>query len=97
MARSCSFASFDVSYDELKEYNDNNHFNPADLDHKEFRKNVTKLFYKYMKRVAKISNNNLVRNSDAYLSNGGQLDPDNKFFWINSSYKEGREKFQLSY
>ena len=97
MARSCSFTSFDVSYDELKEYNDNNDFNPADLDHKEFRKNVTKLFYKYMKRVAEISNNNLVRNSDAYLSNGGQLESDNEFFWINSSYKEGREKFQLSY
>ena len=87
----------DLSYDEPKEYNDNNDFNPADLDHKEFRKNVTKLFYKYMKRIAEISNNNLVRNSDVYLSNGGQLDPDNEFSWISSSYKEGREKFQLSY
>ena len=97
MARSCSFASFDVSYDELKDYNDNSDFNQADLDHKELRKNVTKLFYKYMKRVAEISNNNLVRNSDAYLSNGGQVDPDNEFSWIDNSHKEGREKFQLSY
>ena len=50
-----------------------------------------------MKRVAKISNNDLVRNSDAYLSNGSQLDPDNEFLCINSSCKERREKFQLSY
>ena len=50
-----------------------------------------------MKRVAEISNNNLVRNSDAYLSNGGQVDPDNEFSWIDNSHKEGREKFQLSY
>ena len=50
-----------------------------------------------MKRVVEISNNNLVRNSDAYLSNGCQVEPDNEFSWIDNSHKEGREKFQLSY
>ena len=87
----------DVSYDELKEYNDDTDFNPADLNNKELRKNLTKLFYKYMKRVAEISNHNIVRNSDAYMAGGGQIDPDNEFSWIDNSYKEGKEKFQLSY
>ena len=34
----------DVSYDELKEYNNDTDFNPSDLYNKEFRKNLTKLF-----------------------------------------------------
>ena len=35
-----------------------------------------------MKKVAQISIQNLVRNSDAYVSNGGKIDPDNEFSWI---------------
>ena len=54
-------------------------------------------FFKMMKKVAEISNQNLVRNSDAYISNGGKIDPDNEFSWIDDSYKQGKEKFQLSY
>ena len=50
-----------------------------------------------MKKVAEISNQNLVRNSDAYISNGGKTDPDNEFSWIDDSYKQGKEKFRLSY
>ena len=87
----------DVSYDKLKEYNDDTDFNPAHLDNKYLRKNLTKLFYKYMKRVAEILNLNIVRNSDTRLADGGQIDPDNEFSWIDNSYKEGKEKFQLSY
>ena len=50
-----------------------------------------------MKKVAEISNQNLVRNSDAYISNGGKFDPDNEFSWIDDSYEQRKEKFQLSY
>ena len=32
-----------------------------------------------MKKIAEISNQNLVRNSDAYLSSDGKVDPDNEF------------------
>ena len=32
-----------------------------------------------MKKVAEISNQNLVHNSDAYISIRGKIDPDNKF------------------
>ena len=81
----------------MKEFHNSKNFNPANLDHKDLRQNVTGLFYKYMKRVAEISNHNLVRNSDAYMLNGGQIDPDNDFSWTDNSYKEAKEKFQLTY
>ena len=50
-----------------------------------------------MKKIAEVSNKNLVRNSDACISNGGKIDPDNEFSWIDNSYKQGNDRFQLSY
>ena len=50
-----------------------------------------------MKKIAEISNQNLVRNSDAYLSSGGNVDPDNEFSWVDDSYKKRKDKFQLGY
>ena len=50
-----------------------------------------------MKKIADVSNQNLVRNSDAYISNGGKIDPDNKFSWVDESYKLSKGKFQLTY
>ena len=87
----------DVSYDDLKTLNNDGDMNPALLDHKELRKDVIGGYYKMMKKVAEISNQNLVRNSDAYISNGGKIDRDNEFSWIDDSYKQGKEKFQLSF
>ena len=71
--------------------------NPALLDHKELRKEVTGGYYKMMKKIAEVSNQNLVQNSDAYVSNGGKIDQDNKFTWIDDSDKLEKDKFQLSY
>ena len=79
-----------VTYEELKGLNNGKDFNPSLLDHKDLRKNITVLFYKYMKKVAEISNHNIVRNSDAYMANGEQIDPDNEFSWIYNSYKDGK-------
>ena len=87
----------DVTFEELKDLNNGEDFSPSVLDHKDLRKNVTRIFYKYMMKVAEISNHNIVRNSDAYMANGGQIDQDNEFSWIDNSYKEGKEKFQLTY
>ena len=87
----------DVSHDELKANHNDGERNPALLDHKELRKKVTGGYYKMMKKIAKISNQNLVWNSDAYISSGGKIDPDNEFSWIDDSYKLGKGKFQLSY
>ena len=50
-----------------------------------------------MKKIADISNQNLVRNSDAYISNVGKVDPENEFSWIDDSYKLTKEKFKLGY
>ena len=50
-----------------------------------------------MKKIAEISNQNLVRNSDAYLSSSGKVDPDNGFPWVEDFYKKGKDKFQLGY
>ena len=81
----------------MKAINNDGDMNPALLDNKDLRKDVIADYYKMMKKVAEISNQNLVHNSDAYISNGGKIDPDNKSSWIDDSYKQGKEKFQLSY
>ena len=79
------------------DFNNGENFTPDLLDNKDVRKNVASLFYKYMKRVTEVSNHNIVRNSDAYMASGRQIDQDNEFSWIDNSYKEGKEKFQLGY
>ena len=87
-----------MSYDDLKEIHNGGDMNPALLDNKDLRKNVIGGYYKMMKKIAKISNQILINNSDAYISNGGfQIDPDNEFSWIDDSYKQGKEKFRLDY
>lgn len=50
-----------------------------------------------MKEAAAASNHNLVRNSNAFLINRGKIDPDFIFSWVNDSYAEMQEKFQLGY
>ena len=71
--------------------------NPSLLNNKDLRGEVTNAYYKLMKKIAEISSQNLVRNSDAYISTGGKIDPDNEFSWIDDSYKSSKEKFQLNY
>ena len=87
----------DVSYDDLKENHNDGDLNPAFLDNKDLRKDVIDGYYKMMKKIAEISNQNLIQNSEAYISNGGKIDSDNRFSWIDDSYKQGKEKFQLRY
>ena len=65
--------------------------NPALLDNKDLRKDVTGGYYKEMKKIAVISNQNLIRNSDAYISNSGKIDRDNEFSWIDDSCKQGKK------
>ena len=71
--------------------------NPSLLNNKDLRGKVTSAYYKLMKNIAEISNQNLVQNSDTYISTGGKSDPDNEFSWIDDSYQLSKEKFQLSY
>ena len=89
--------SVDFTFDDLKEITGNKDMNPSLLDSKELRGEVKGAYYKIMKKIADISNQTLVRNSDAYISNGGKVDPENEFSWTDDSYKLTKEKFQLSY
>ena len=50
-----------------------------------------------MKEVTDVSNHNLIRNSNAYLPQGGKIDPEFEFSWIDHSYQEAQQKFQLGY
>ena len=50
-----------------------------------------------MKSVVETSNNNLTKNSDAYLSSGGKIDPNSDFDWINNAHLKAEQKFQLIY
>ena len=87
----------DFTYDDLKEITGNKDMNPSLLNSKELRGEVTAACYKIVKKTADISNQNLVWNSDAYISNSGKVDPENEFWCIDDSYKLTKEKFQLSY
>ena len=87
----------DLSFDDLTEITGNKEMNPSLLNNKDLRGEVVGAYYKLMKKIAETSNQNLVRNSDAYISNGGKIDPDNEFSWIDDSYQLSKEKFQLSY
>ena len=46
-----------------------------------------------MKSVAEISNNNLARNFDTYLSSTGKINPNSEFTWINNAHLEAEQKF----
>ena len=86
----------DTLYGDLKALNNDKDFNPAELDFPT-RSAILPLFYSYMKKDAETSNNNLVRNSNAFLASGGKVDSTSKFEWIDSSREETKEKFQMSY
>ena len=55
------------------------------------------MFYSFMKEAAGISNHNLVRNSNGYLSSGGKIDLDFTFSFVNGTYEKNQQKFQLGY
>ena len=64
-----------VSYEQLRVLNDNQDFQPEDLDYSSKRNKITKSFHSFMKEAAAASNHNLVRNSNAFLTNSGKIDP----------------------
>ena len=76
--------------------NNDKDFNPAQLNSPS-RESILPLFYSYMKKIAETSNNNLVRNSNAFIASGGKSDPTSKFEWVDSAMEETQNKFQMSY
>ena len=87
----------DISIDELAELTSLQKINPAILNNNDEREKHVDGYYKVMKKVAEISNQNLIRNSDAFISSRGKTDPDNEFVWVDDSFKLGSDKFQLTY
>ena len=83
--------------DELTELNSLQKNNPAILNNKYEREKYVNGYYKVMKKVAEISNQNIIRNFDAFISSGGKTDPDNEFVWIDDSFNLGSDKFELTY
>ena len=73
----------DVNYEELRMLNKGNDMNPNLLENKALRKDVVLAYYRVMKKITEFSNQNLIRNSDAYLAKRGKIDPDNEFQWID--------------
>ena len=67
------------------------------MENSSLRKDITKSFYSFMKEVAGISNHNLIRNSNAYMSNSGKIEPDFPFLWVDNSYEQSQQKFLLGY
>ena len=87
----------DVSYDQLKKLNEGNEFYPADLDNNSKRNKIKKKFCFFPRDAADISNHNLVRNSNAFISGSEKIDPEYEFSWINDSYVKFQGKFKLGY
>ena len=72
-------------------------FDPSLLESKQFRASLVPGFYKVMMTVAELSNQNLVRNSYAFMSKGGKVHSEKEFVWTDNSIKQATAKFQLNY
>ena len=85
----------DLTVDDLIETSGLTNINPVLLESNQ-REKVLSEYYKIMKNIAEISNQNLIRNSHAFLSAGGKTDPDCDLMWIDDSLKTTNQ-FQLTY
>ena len=70
----------DLNIDDLKEIVGYEEINPALLENKDVRGTIVGGYYKIMKKIAEASNQNLIRNSDAFISGGGKIDPEKIIF-----------------
>ena len=77
----------DLSLDNLKSEMSVTSFDPSLLENKQLRSTLVPGFYKVMKKVAELSNQSLVRNSDSFISKGGKVDAEKEFAWIDDSIK----------
>ena len=87
----------DISLDDLKEEASLTSVNPVILDVKVQRDFIVPGYYKITKKIAELSNQNVIRNSNACISGGGKIDTEKEFVWIDDSFKKGSDKFQLNY
>ena len=62
----------DLSIDSLKSDMSVTSFDPSLLENKQLRSTLVPGFYKVMKKMAELSNQSLVHNSDSFISKGGE-------------------------
>ena len=87
----------DLSEDDLKSNMEIDSFDPSVLGMQNDRGNELRSKIRVvMKKVAMLSNQNLVRNAKSHLAQNYKVDPDNKFVWIDDS-QESSTRFQLEY
>ena len=86
-----------LTFDDLKAERSVTTFDPSLLENNHARESLKPGLYKVMKKIADLSNQNLVYNLDAFISNGGKVDSEREFVWIDDSFKKGASKFQLNY
>ena len=87
----------DLTIDDLKKEMFVTSFDPSLLENKQLRSSIVPGIYKVMKKIAELSNQNIIRNSDSFISKGGKVDADKEFVWIDDSIKQATSKFQLNY
>ena len=83
----------DLSLDDLKNEMCLTALDPSLLEKKERRASLVPGFYKVMKKIAQMSNQNLIRNSDAFMSKERKVDIEKEFVWIDDSIKQTAAKF----
>ena len=86
----------DLTIDDLKKEMFVTSFDPSLLENKQLRSSIVPGIYKVMK-IAELSNQNIIRNSDSFISKGGKVGADKEFVWIDDSIKQATSKFQLNY
>ena len=76
----------ELSIDDLIQTSNLTNINPALLESNQ-RERVLPGYCRIIKKIAEISNQNLIRNSHAFLSAGGKTDPDSEFLWIDNFFR----------
>ena len=87
----------DLLFDDLKAEMSVTTFDRSLLESNHARESLKPGLYKVIKKIADLSNQNLVRNSDVFISNGLKVYDAREFVWIDDSFKKGASKFQLNY
>ena len=88
----------DIEYHKFKDEFGIESFNPSLLERRSLEENssLRSAILRVMKKIVMISNHNLVRNANAYMAQGGQLDKEMKFEWIDDS-QQASTLLQLTY
>ena len=87
----------DMDYDIFKNEFGIESFNPFLLERREMNEvSLRSAILQVMKKIAMLSNQNIVRNANAYMAQGGQLDKEMKFEWVDDS-QQASNLLQLTY